>query len=528
MKKLLLFYCCFLSFTGILAAQTITYSKDIVPIIYKHCTTCHRPGEVAPFSLTNYDEVVSWSSMIAYVTEIGYMPPWKAEVGYQQYQQENYLTTDQVQLIADWVAQGTVQGNPADEPPLPVFPVGSQVGLPDLVVSFAQSYTHAGDGMDEYRYFVIPTGLTEDKDLVALEVRPGNKQIVHHCLVWQDTSGTAAADDAAAPGYGYPGGQFSTLNGLNDQLPGYVPGQKPIVFTQGIAQRLYANSDLKLQMHYAPTASDEQDSSSVNLFFAQKPATRFLKSKVMIPFAGTLTNGPFIIPANQVKKFHGTWTIPEDASMVGVQPHCHKLGQAWEVFAITPNQDTINMVRVNDWDFNWQGMFYFKKLIPLPKNSVIHAYATYDNTANNVENPNSPPKFVIWGENTDDEMYYLPLLYLSYQPGDEDLVLDDVSGVGDNPQFYTIHDALYPVLSPNPASDQVKVGFTLASGSTIALRLFNQQGQMVRSWETGQFYLPGLHTRALDLSLIPAGIYTLVLETKDKRHAQQLVVASAR
>jgi len=509
----------------LLLAQTLTYSKDIAPIIYDHCTTCHRSGEIAPFPLTNYEEVQSWASMISYVTEIRYMPPWKAEVGYQDYQKENYLSDEQIQLISDWVSQGSPPGNPADEPALPVFPTGSQIGMPDKVLSFSQSYTHLGNNLDEYRYFVIPTGLTENKDLVALEVRPGNKQIVHHCLVWADTTGQAAQEDAATPGYGYAGGQNTNASSLNGQLPGYVPGQKPIVFSNGIAQKLYANSDLKLQMHYAPTAADETDSTTINLFFAQQPATRFLKSKIMVPLPGTLTNGPFYLLPNQVKEFHGIWKIPEEASMVGIAPHCHKLGQRWEVFAVTPQQDTINLIRVNEWDFNWQGPYYFKKLIRLPKNSIIHAYAKYDNTSNNINNPHNPPQFVTWGENTSDEMYYLPIYYLSYQPGDENIVFDNTTSIQEDPPYYSVKDELYPVVAPNPAIDRVKIGFTLAEGTPVNLRLFNATGQQVKSWAENQFHLPGLHTKELDLSNLPTGVYSLLLETQRKRQAQQVVIA---
>jgi hypothetical protein len=248
----------------------------------------------------------------------------------------------------------------------------------------------------------------------------------------------------------------------------------------------------------------------------------------MIPTVGTLTNGPFVIPANQVKEFHGVWTLPEEVSMLGVAPHCHKLGQRWIVFAITPTQDTVHLIRVNDWDFNWQGTFYFDKLIHLPKNTVIHAYAKYDNTSNNIQNPNNPPKLITWGENTSDEMFYLPLIYLSYQAGDEAIVFNDVSGVDDNPQYFTVKDALYPVLSPNPAVDRVKVGFTLANATPVSLQLYNAQGELIKSWIEHQFYLPGLHTRELELGVLAAGVYTLVLETSDKRRAQQLVISPVR
>lgn len=503
-------------------AQTVTFSEHIAPIIYNHCTTCHRPGEIAPFSLTNYSEVYNWGDMIGYVTDIRYMPPWKAEVGYQQYQKENYLTPSQVQLIADWVAQGKPQGNPSLEPPLPVFPTGSQIGTPDLVLSFSQTYTHQGNNEDEYRYFVLPTGLTETKDLVAMEIRPGNNAIVHHALIWADTTGEAMAADLETPEYGYGGGGslLDFLGTIDNQLPSYVPGQKPHVFTNGIAQRLYPGTDIKIQMHYAPTATTEDDSTSINLFFAQTPATRFIRSKVMTPFTSVVTP-PFVMIPGTTTDFHGTWELDQDVSLVGIMPHMHMLGKNWRVYAIKPGGDTVNLIRIMDWDFNWQSSYYFKKLLHLPQGTTIHAYAKYDNTANNPNNPNSPPQFISWGENTSDEMFYLPILYLDYQNGDEDIEFEE--GHLSTEEFHFVTDKLYSV-APNPSSDMVKVGFTLATGTNIRLSLYDSKGTLVKVLVNNQPYYPGMHVQTLDVSGLAAGMYTLELTTKDKRMSEKLMV----
>ena len=505
-------------------AQTVTYSEHIAPIIYNHCTTCHRPGEIAPFSLTNYSEVSNWAAMIQYVTDIKFMPPWKAEVGYQQYQKENHLSASQIQLISDWVNQGAPQGNPALEPPLPVFPSGSQVGAPDLVVSFSQKYTHVGNNQDEYRYFVIPTGLTEAKDLVALEVRPGNKAIVHHTLIWADTTGDAMAADLQTPEYGYGGGGslLDFLGTIDNQLPTYVPGQKPNIYTHGIAQRLYPGTDLKLQMHYAPTATTEDDSTTVNLFFAQQPATRFVKSKVMTPFT-SVVSPPFVMLPGSVTDFHGTWTVPGETSLLGIMPHMHKLGVNWRVFGITPSGDTVNIIRINDWDFNWQSTFYFKNMLHLPAGSVIHAYAKYNNTSSNPNNPHNPPQLISWGENTSDEMFYLPIMYLDYQQGDENIDLEEGNNLGVE-EYHFVSDQLYPV-APNPASGPIKIGFTLAKGATIRINLYDGKGSLIKVLVNNQMYLPGMHVQTMDVSDLAAGLYTLELTTKDKKMTQKIMVA---
>lgn len=500
-------------------AGSATYCSDIAPIIYNHCTSCHRSGEIAPFPLTNYTEVSMWGGMIKYVTSIKYMPPWKPDKHYQQYQKENYLSDSEIAKIADWVDNGMPKGDPALEPPLPVFPTGSQIGTPDMVLSFAKSYTHIGNNEDEYRYFVLPTGLTTDKDLIALELRPGNKSIVHHTLVWQDTTGQAALDDAATTEYGYTSGSAST--GLDNQLPGYVPGQKPQLFTNGIAYKLYAGSDLKLQMHYAPKTSDETDSTTINLFFASKPATRYLQSFVMVPIAGILTNPPFVMPANTIKTFHGQVTSPTDVSMVGVAPHMHKLGMDWKVYAVKPSGDTINLIKIDEWDFNWQGAYYFKKLTPLPAGSVIHAYASYDNTTGNINNPNSPPKLITWGEGTSDEMYYLPLIYLDYQPGDDTITFESTGIASQN--YYQVQDKLYPV-SPNPGSENINIGFTLATGTNLSLGLYNMLGQEVCEIVSKGYYLPGLHRLSYDVSKLASGNYTLLMNTGSGKYSQLISI----
>lgn len=521
----LMLFCC-LSATQ---AQTVTWSEDIAPIIFDHCTSCHRPGEIAPFPLMNYQDAKDWGPTIKYVTDIRYMPPWKADPNFGvSYLGENFLSQSQIDLIRDWVDQDMPQGDPNLEPPLPVFPSGSQVGTPDLVLSFAQTHIHPGDGYDEYRYFVLPTGLTEAKDLVALEMRPGNTRVVHHALFWQDTTGTAAMEDAMTPEYGYlgasTGGQAGLpggLTNLNNQLPGYVPGQRPTILTNGIAQKLLPGSDLVVQVHYAPTSVDEADSSTVNLFFADQPAQRFLKNYIMLPFAGTLTNGPFFIPANQQKTFHGIWEAPEEISLVAITPHMHLLGVQWTVFAITPAGDSVPLINIPDWDFNWQGSYNFKKMIRLPQGSEIHAYASYDNTTNNPSNPNNPPQFVTWGESTTAEMYYLPISYLSYQPGDEDLVLEDnTSGTQSLPYRFRQHK-LYP-LWPNPAQDIVKIGYSLGTTCRLNLDIVDMNGRVVAVLASEKPTFPGEHILEWPVQALAPGMYCVRMRVDGQVYAQKL------
>lgn len=498
---------------------TPTFSGEIAPIIYDNCGVCHRPGEIGPMPLTSYQEVKNWGAMVKYVTSIRYMPPWKADRNYSSFLGERYLTEEEIQLIADWVDGGMPQGNPAEEPAFPQFPDGSQVGEPDLVLSFSESYTHQGDNRDQYQIFVLPTGLEEDKVLKSIELRPGNTRIVHHALFGLDTMGRARDRDAQTPEYGYEGfGGFGVP--LADNFPGYVPGARPRLYPEGIGQRIYAGSDLLIQMHYAPIPADETDSSTVNLFFAgeDEAIDRFVQEHVMLPFGGTLTNGPFVMPAGTVKTFHGRFTVPAKVSLLGIAPHMHLLGQDWLVYAISPEGDTTNLISIPEWDFNWQGVYFFKRFVVLEPGTVVHAYATYDNTADNPLNPNDPPQFVTWGEGTADEMYYLPFLFVPYAPGDEDVVFEeDITTSLEEVQVQAPEHKLYPIF-PNPSSSgEITVGFSLAYTTQVSLRLVSMQGQEVRRLLDGVSYAGGHYQEQIPVGGLAAGTYFVQLQTADGR-----------
>lgn len=511
---------------GILpAAAQPNFSEHISPIIYQHCTSCHRPGEVGPMPFTSYAEVSAWGPMIAYVTQIRYMPPWQPDPSYSHFVGENTLAEQEISLIRDWVQAGSPQGNPALEAPLPEFATGSQLGTPDLVVSFAQSYTHPGNNADEYRVFVLPTGTTQDHDLAAVEFRPGNKRIVHHALIAWDTTGQAQALDDADPVYGYESfGGFGVENASRNQYQGYVPGQISRRFLDGMGQQLYAGADLLVQMHYAPTAVNEADSSSINLFFADAPVQRYIQNYIMLPLPGVLTNGPFLIPPGQVRSFHGQITVPADVSLVAISPHMHLLGQSWEVYAVPPAGDTIPLIRIPQWDFNWQGTYQFDRLIKIPAGSVIHATAAYDNTVNNPLNPNSPPQWVSWGERTQDEMYYLPITFVEYWPGDEFVMLtnnDDPAGL------VRPETRLYPVY-PNPASTVLKAGFSLSEPGQVSLRLYDLQGRELMRADPQRHFPVGHHLETLNAAALPEGLYLLQLSVDGRAAGMQKVLVSGR
>jgi len=512
-----------LSFTSY--AQ-VTYASDIAEIIYEKCASCHRAGEVGPMSLSNYEEVKAWGTMIEYVTANKIMPPWQADPNYSTFLGENYLTEAEIDAIADWVANDMPQGDVAQEPDFPDFPDGSVLGTPDLVLEMDEAWLHEGNNQDDYRYFVLPTNLTEDKVIKAVEFRPGNSKIVHHALLFEDLEGVAAAIDATTPEYGYEGfGSFSGASGPSildqKQFPGYVPGQKPIRFPDGVGQVLHAGADLVVQVHYAPWPVDESDQSKINIFFmdSDEQLEREMDSHIMVPFESVIGE-QFFIPANTVKTFHGTYQVPIDVSLINIAPHMHLLGKDWEVWIEKPDGEIVNLIKIPEWDFNWQGSLYFDRYIVAPAGSVVHAVASYDNTTNNPNNPSSPPQWASWGDFTTDEMYYLPIGYVPYQTGDENIVFTDPTvSVTEIP---STNNQIYP-LRPNPVDDFTIAGFHLEKGEPLHIAIYDIKGNKVRTLRESEFFNMGEHFINFSTKNLTPGMYILQMRGAHFQMNQQFV-----
>lgn len=529
MKKFTFLIAVFLGGINHTEAQEVTFSEDIAPIIYNNCTVCHRPGEIGPMALTSYEEVRNWGPMIQRVTATRYMPPWKPDKDYSRFQDERGLTAEEINLIKQWVDNGMPQGNLVDEPPLPYFPDRSAVGKPDLVLSFEEAYTHQGNNKDQYQIFVLPTGLTEDKVVKAIELRPGNRRIVHHALFALDESGQARQLDAATPEYGYSGfGGYGVR--VTENYNGYVPGATPILYSEGIGQTMAAGSDLLIQMHYAPSPIDEIDSSSVNIFFADEneKVNRFVQQRIMLPFGRTIQNGPFVMRPETVNKFHCKWEVPSKVSLIAVAPHMHLLGKDWEVYSVSPQGDTTNLISVPDWDFNWQGSYFFRKFMVVEPGSEIHAFATYDNTSNNPLNPNFPPQTVTWGEGTADEMFYLPFFFVPYQNGDENVVFeqDDFTTSVDRGVALTYPEDELKAIFPNPVKNKLTVEFKLGQSGAYNIEILNINGEKMLQPANGQFFNAGEHQFVVPVNDLPSGTYLIQIRGTRTSLAQKFTVIS--
>jgi hypothetical protein len=500
--------------TPFLVAQT--FHLDIAPIIYNNCTQCHRTGEIGPMSLITYDQVAENGYYIEYVTQSGYMPPWTPDHNYTTILGERYLTDEEKQTISDWVAAGMPEGDPTQNPGLPNFPEDSQIGEPDLILTMPEPYIHGGDGLEQYQVFIIPTGVTETKEIKAVEIRPSNNSIAHHGLIGYtanpSTISAAASLDASDPDVGYESFGDYSVNVEDNLFGGWVPGSPPLIFPSTIGKLMEPGSQLLLQMHYGPTYQDELDQTSINIFFADAPISREVETYTFTPL--NLTQ-PFYIPANEVVTFHGTKYISSDVSVISTIPHCHLIGKSWLVYATSQdNQDTIPMISIPNWDFHWQGIFTYPNLLHIPGGYTVHAIAEYDNTSSNTFNPNNPPEDMYFGDLTSDEMYVMFFQFVPYQPGDEDISISSLEEEG----IVYGESKLFPAW-PNPtnSSNEITIGFSLPnSPANITLELFDINGRSIVLWLDDEPFSSGKHLirRTLPTGMSP-GSYIYKLSTAD-------------
>ncbi len=508
------------------AAQT-TFHADVAPIIYTHCTQCHRQGEIGPMPFTTFDEVSAYGNFIVYVTASGYMPPWTPDHNYSSLRGERFLTEEEKAVLAEWVESGMPEGDPADNPGLPSFPEDSQIGEPDLVLSMPEPFVHQGNMMDQYQVFVIPTGVTESTEVQAIEVRPGNNAVDHHALIAYTNNPSAISQaqslDAADPAPGYE--SFGDYGVDVDEFlfGGWVPGTPPIEFPATIGHVMDPGSHLLLQMHYGPSPIEEVDQTEINIFFADAPIQREVETMIVGP---QFLDTPFIIPPDQITTFHASVEIDEDVSLVSITPHCHLLGKSWEVFARSADAlDTIPLISIPNWDFNWQGLFTFPQLVHIPGGYVVEAFCTYDNTSDNPMNPSDPPEWMSWGDFTTDEMYVLFLQGVPYMEGDEDI---SMSVPDRNTMMTYVRDNLYPAW-PNPAtSDQiVQVGFHLSQAGETMLSLHDLHGRELRRFLDGESRGQGYHLESMEVAGLPSGtyVYRLVTPSGEVRAGQLQLIA---
>jgi tetratricopeptide (TPR) repeat protein len=380
------------------AAGPVTFNRDVAPILFAHCTSCHRPGEIGPFSLQTYRDARQRMTLIADATKRRVMPPWKPEGPRGQFLDDRSLTPEQIDTIQAWVEQGGAEGAPSDLPPLPAYAQGWQLGTPDLVVTMPEAYTLRPDGADLFRTFVLPIPTARARYVQAIEFRPGNGRGVHHANIGVDRTRSSRRLDAADPEPGYVGGMVQDAAYPPGYMLGWTPGQQPRPSPDGMPWRLDAESDLVVQLHLQPTGRPEAIQVSVGFFFTDTPPIR-------APLGLRLGSETIDIPAGErAYEIRDRYVLPVDAQLLAVQPHAHNLGREMIAEATLPDGSTRSIVTIRDWDFRWQDVYRYAHPVVLPKGSVVTMRFTYDNSASNPRNPFQPPHRIVWGQNTTDEM----------------------------------------------------------------------------------------------------------------------------
>jgi Copper type II ascorbate-dependent monooxygenase, C-terminal domain len=488
-------------------AQTITWAKDVAPILYEHCAGCHRDDGIGHFSLIGYGNAYSKRFGIRAATEARLMPPWKPDPAYRRYAHENRLTDAEIALVGKWANNGAPAGDQAQAPSAPVFSGGSSVGTPDHLLKTPLYTIKATE--DEYRCFVIPNGLNKTSFLRGLEAIPGNHEAVHHILIYEDTTGQAKALDAQTPNeagyvnFGGPGVAGARLVGA------WAPGSRTLLMPPFMGIRLKAGADLIVQMHYPKGVTGMSDQTTLNFFFT--PTNTGIREVRLAPILNhtplSLQNYPLDIPANAVKTYHARFTMPQNVSFMTVAPHMHLIGRSITSFGVTPQGDTIRFIRINDWDFHWQGGYAFQKVQKIPAGTILHAYATYDNTANNPFQPSNPPKRVTQGEATTDEMMLVYFAFTAYQNGDEHIVLDSTL------LSTSLRPDPTPVsglrLFPNPVREGLQAEYTVLEKTDLQISLTDLYGRHIQWVADKKGLAPGVYREYVETDNLPAGVYFL-------------------
>jgi hypothetical protein len=388
-------------------AHSVTYNRDIAPIIQSRCQTCHRPGQVAPFVLTNFRDAIAHSRMLVEVTQKRIMPPWIPGPSQERpFVGERWLTDRELELLKTWVDAGCPEGHADDLPEPPRFADGWHLGPPDLVVKMPKPFTVRASGPDLLQNFVIPLEIPADQLVAAVEFRPGNRRVVHHAVLFLDDKGQARKLDEATPEPGYSnfGGPGFLPSGA---LGGWSVGNTPRRLPNEMGRYLRKGSDLVVQVHYHPTGKVETDQSELGLYFVKKPVAESLKQPAKLVGSIWMANYEMDIPAGEANYRRSTrYTIPRDVILVGIVPHMHLLGKSMKVTAKRPNQEVETLIDVPAWNYNWQDEYYYEQPFSLPAGTVLTVDATFDNSADNPSNPSSPPKRVTWGDETTDEMLF--------------------------------------------------------------------------------------------------------------------------
>ncbi len=454
------------------AKAQITY-KDVAPIFYSRCTSCHHNGGIGFMPLIDYSQTKPYAAIIKSYLQQGLMPPWSPDTTYCRFIGERTITSLEKNKIIAWVDSGATAGDTTKAPLAPVYTSAYRLhGTPDLVLRIP-AYTSTATTVDNYICVALPSGLSIDRIIRAFEIVPGNEAIVHHVVVSIDTTATAVSD---LSGFCY------TMPGSNIGIGGYAPGAGPTIFPGKFplicGMRIKAGSKIVLQIHYPAGTAGQKDSSQVRFFFYPTTTTNVRQVFSVTP----LQNWSLNIPADSIKTFTASYTNPITASVFAAFPHQHQVGVSITNYAYS-GIDTIPLIRINKWNFHWQGFYTYKKMVKVPAGYTMFATHTYDNTASNPNNPNSPPQTIIAGFNTANEMLFDSFLFLPYQNGDDTIDIQKLIN-GDTLLAVPTEKAPSGIVAstfPNPFNDQVHITFQLPLPAFTTVSIYDIQGRLVKT-----------------------------------------------
>jgi hypothetical protein len=367
--------------------NSVTFTKDVAPILFKSCAECHRAGEIAPMSLLTYQEVRPWAKSIRERVADRSMPPWFADPKYGHWANDARLSQKDIDTIVAWVDAGAPKGEDRHLPPLPKFTEGWTIGKPDVVLEMQEEYTVPADGTVPYLYFTIPTGFTEDKWIQAMEIRPGNRTVVHHVIAFSQDPDIK---------YSNSGGEGEFRRGRT-HLGGITPNKTGIFFGPDTARLIKKGHNILFQMHYTTNGQVTRDRTRIGLVFAKEPAKKILMT-------GNAANARFAIPPGDPNyEVKSSKTFDEEVLITSFMPHMHVRGKDFTYTAVYPDGRSEILLNVPKYDFNWQLTYIPKEPILLPKGTRLDCVAHYDNSPRNRFNPD-PTKEVRWGDQTWEEM----------------------------------------------------------------------------------------------------------------------------
>jgi hypothetical protein len=393
---------------------SVTFYKDVLPVLQKNCQGCHRPGEAAPMSFLSYETTRPWAKAIKTAVLTKKMPPWFADPHYGKFSNDRTMAQADVDTLVAWADTGATAGDAKDAPKPIDWVEGWRIGKPDMVISMPTAFNVPASGTIDYQYIVIPTGFTEDKYVQLAEARPGTPAVVHHIIAFIREPGNPWMKDAQ-PGVPFVPRERQRRaesssdkkkqqdsdggGGFGDFLAGYAPGTLPDILKPGQAKLVKAGSDIVLQMHYTANGKATTDISKVGIVFAkEKPTER------VITLAASTAN--FAIPPGDSNyQVDSKITLQDDSTLIDMLPHMHFRGKSFEYRIVYPNGEKETLLNVPHYDFNWQLTYELAQPKKMPAGTVIECTAHYDNSANNPYNPD-PTKEVHFGEQTWEEMMF--------------------------------------------------------------------------------------------------------------------------